>query len=270
MNTTTAAAKARVTVATIRHWCRYGAVAATKTSGRWDIDEASLAYRVTLGKKATMDRFEITESTDKYGRTLHTVSRTDGTETDFRVYHATYLSREQAETHCEFVNRTPAEYHIRKEQHSGRQIGTGTGYYWKITSSRNEDPTDLKKTLDLNHEIKGAWPAGTRIVDMLVHWALQHAEGAPKRIAEKAERDAIEAAESAVREVRAAQLAELRRTRGELATPRQVDYILRLLAARERSGEGGGFFYGPKDRAGIEEMSKADASSYITSLKGDY
>jgi hypothetical protein len=65
-------------------------------------------------------------------------------------------------------------------------------------------------------------------------------------------------------------LAQARADKGELATPRQVDYILQLLQAREYSGEGGGFFVGPKDRAGIEELSKAQASAYIRSLKGDY
>lgn len=52
MDTTTAANSAGVTVATIRHWCRYGAVTATKVAGRWVIDEASLAHRITIG--ATM------------------------------------------------------------------------------------------------------------------------------------------------------------------------------------------------------------------------
>jgi hypothetical protein len=49
MNTTAAALQAGVTVATIRHWCRYGAVAAIKTAGRWVIDAASLAHRITIG-----------------------------------------------------------------------------------------------------------------------------------------------------------------------------------------------------------------------------
>jgi hypothetical protein len=52
MNTTTAKAAAQaagVTVATIRTWCRAGAVKATKTkAGRWVIDTASLAYRINL------------------------------------------------------------------------------------------------------------------------------------------------------------------------------------------------------------------------------
>lgn len=50
MNTTTAAAEAHVTVATIRTWCRNGVVAATKQAGRWIIDTASLATRIAIGK----------------------------------------------------------------------------------------------------------------------------------------------------------------------------------------------------------------------------
>lgn len=42
MNTTEAADIAKVTRATIRRWCRTGAIAATKTDGQWVIDAASL------------------------------------------------------------------------------------------------------------------------------------------------------------------------------------------------------------------------------------
>lgn len=51
MNTSTAATKANVTTATIRTWARYGAITATKTNGRWDIDEASLTRRIALTAK---------------------------------------------------------------------------------------------------------------------------------------------------------------------------------------------------------------------------
>jgi hypothetical protein len=50
MNTALAAAQANVTVATVRTWCRRGAVAATKTAGRWVIDTASLAARIAIGQ----------------------------------------------------------------------------------------------------------------------------------------------------------------------------------------------------------------------------
>jgi len=49
MNTTTAATEARVTVATIRTWCRNGVITATKQAGRWIIDTASLAARIAIG-----------------------------------------------------------------------------------------------------------------------------------------------------------------------------------------------------------------------------
>jgi hypothetical protein len=51
MNTTTAAAQANVTVATIRTWCRRGVIAAIKTTGRWVIDAASLARRIQIGAR---------------------------------------------------------------------------------------------------------------------------------------------------------------------------------------------------------------------------
>lgn len=46
--TAEAARQAGVTIATVRDWCRIGAVAAVKTSGRWIIDPDSLARRIAL------------------------------------------------------------------------------------------------------------------------------------------------------------------------------------------------------------------------------
>lgn len=51
MNTTAAAIQANVTVATIRTWCRKGAVAAIKQAGRWIISAASLAHRIAIGAR---------------------------------------------------------------------------------------------------------------------------------------------------------------------------------------------------------------------------
>jgi hypothetical protein len=48
MNTSEAATTANVTRSTIRTWCRMGAVAAVKSSGRWNIDPESLAHRIAL------------------------------------------------------------------------------------------------------------------------------------------------------------------------------------------------------------------------------
>lgn len=56
MNTTTAATTANVTVATIRTWCRLGAVAAVKQAGRWVIDTASLTARIAIGAMKTAAR----------------------------------------------------------------------------------------------------------------------------------------------------------------------------------------------------------------------
>jgi hypothetical protein len=53
MDTTTAAHQAGVTTATIRTWCRMGAVRATKTARRWTINAASLARRIALGIRHT-------------------------------------------------------------------------------------------------------------------------------------------------------------------------------------------------------------------------
>lgn len=56
VTTTTAARIARVSVDTIRAWCRIGAVTAAKAHGRWAIDTDSLAHRVTLGRTLTAER----------------------------------------------------------------------------------------------------------------------------------------------------------------------------------------------------------------------
>lgn len=53
MNTTAAATQAKVTVATIRTWCRRGVVAAVKVAGRWVIDTTSLARRIEIGARMT-------------------------------------------------------------------------------------------------------------------------------------------------------------------------------------------------------------------------
>jgi hypothetical protein len=268
MNTTAAAAQAGVTIPTIRRWCRYGVVAAAKQAGRWIIEAASLSRRIVIGRKAMTDTptFEVKEGANKYGSTTYTVARTDGTS-DWRT--ATYSAREHAELHADFLNRVPGEYRIKRDSYPSRSIRSGL-HFWRIFGGRNGDPSNLDHTWDDGTEVKGSWPEGTRPVDVLVALANRHAEGADARIAQHAEKQAVAAAEQAVREARETQMAEARAAKGELATPRQVEYILQLLEARKLSGEGGGFATGPTNRAEIELLSKGQASMYITSLKGDY
>ena len=280
ITTTAAAAKAGVTVATIRTWCRRNVIAATKAAGRWVIDTASLAHRIAIGRKkskVTEPTYRVDQHTiTHYGKetTAYTIVRTDGTPggygpgKDRRIADATFFTQDRAELYCEFYERTPAGCHLRSEAHRANSMNRGR--YWLVTTTIEGDPRDLRHPYNEDTPVGPGHPEGTRVIDILVAIACRHAEGAPERIAKAAEKKAVAEAEAAVRQARESQLTQLRSEKGELATPRQVDYILQLLAARKRTGEGGGFFYGPTDRAGIEEMSKADASTYITSLKGEY
>lgn len=284
MNTTAAAIQANVAIPAVRTWCRTGAVAAVKLAGRWVIDAASLARRITIGKlkehrMTEQPKYRIEEGKAiRYGeeRPTWTIVRTDGTPPghgegkDNRISDPVFFARESAEFYAEFYERTPVGYRISRETRRGRSWGGGTTY-WLLAGCTSGDPQSLRTTLETDWAPKGNWPEDTRHVDVLIKWANEHAAGAAGRIAKKAEADAIEAAEAAVREARQAQLAQARAKKGPLATERQVDFILQLLAERELSGEGGGFVVGyPTDRAGIEELSKGQASIYITSLKGDY
>ena len=53
-----------------------------------------------------------------------------------------------------------------------------------------------------------------------------------------------------------------------LATERQVDYIMSLIASGAR--DEGGFYYGPTTRAQVAKLTRGQASTYITSLKTEY
>ena len=270
MNTTTAAAEAQVTIATIRTWCRRGVIAATKQAGRWIIDAASLARRIEIGARMSSPttRYTVAETTNTYGSKVWSVARTDGTKAsyggDHRIYGLTFIKQEDAETAAAITEALPENYWIRKHEVRYHSSSINSNYWvMRLEGGDNDDPQDVRCDVRLGADHETA-------VQQMTTAAEKHAAGSPARIREKAEREAVAAAEAAVREAREEQLAEARRQKGPLATPRQVDYILQLLDRRERTGEGGGFFYGPTDRAGIEEMSKADASTYITSLKGDY
>jgi hypothetical protein len=270
MNTTTAATQANVTADTIRTWCRRGVITATKQAGRWIIDPASLARRIEIGARMShpTTRYTVTETTNIYGRPAWGVTRTDGTKAgyagDNRITGLTFRNKEDAETAAAITEALPESYWVRDHEVRYARSSICSNYWvWRLGGGDNDDPQDVRceVRMDSDRDV---------IVQRMVQAAEAHAAGSADRITKKAEADAVAAAEATVREAREQQLSELRRQKGALATPRQVDYILQLLARRERTGEGGGFFYGPTDRAGLEEMSKADASTYITSLKGDY
>ncbi|MFE7485518.1 hypothetical protein [Streptomyces sp. NPDC057552] len=284
MNTTAAALHANVTAATIRTWCRSRIITATKTAGRWVIDAASLAHRIAIGamkrparKETAIPKYQVEETIKaihREQRTVYTVVRTDGTPAgygdgkDSRIRDAEYGSRANAEAVAEFYERTPAGYRLAREASSSRSMDRWQG--WVASGSIHGDPGTLRMIWRDGQDVHGNWAEGTTWLDILIHHANRHAAEAPARIAEKAEREAIKAAEETVREAREEQLNAARREKGTLATPRQVEYILQLLIARQRSGEGGGFYTGPTTQAGIELMSKAEASLYIDSLKGTY
>lgn len=63
ITTAQAAEQANVTVATIRYWCRYGAITAVKAAGRWAIDTASLTHRITLSARRARKGATMTETT---------------------------------------------------------------------------------------------------------------------------------------------------------------------------------------------------------------
>lgn len=268
ITTVAAAAQAGVAVATIRIWCRRGVVAATKASGRWVIDAPSLAHRIEIGTwmmDRPTTRYTVAEGTDLHGYKGWQVVRTDGTKAGFggdtRISRWDVYSREDAEAMAAIIEALPDAYWVRKEEVRFRSVLTPDYWAWRLYCDIPGDPKDIGVKIDVTR---------SNVVEVLVREARAHLAGSADRIREKAEREAIAAAEALVREAREAEVAEVRAEKGPLATGRQVEYILQLLVQRERDGEGGGFFSGPTDRAGIEMLSRLEASRYITSLKGDY
>lgn len=85
-------------------------------------------------------------------------------------------------------------------------------------------------------------------------------EYAAKLAAERAAEEKAEAERKAAEEAAKA--------RGPLATERQVDYIMSLLA--QHDGQNTTWFTsGPTDPAEIAKMTRRDASTYISALKGE-
>lgn len=115
---------------------------------------------------------------------------------------------------------------------------------WNVYNLNSADPTS-------NHPTREEAIAGA-------HAAQEKLDA--RRAERKAEREAQAAAE--------AERKALEAEKGPLATPRQVNFIMQLIhEGRHREG---GFYNGPTEREGVERMSKASASTYITSLLGKY
>lgn len=95
----------------------------------------------------------------------------------------------------------------------------------------------------------------------------QATEAAHKAQAYLEKRRAESAATQATNEARY-QAAERAAQAPELATDRQVSYILDLI--HQGRHEEGGFITGPTTREGVEQMTKVAASTYINSLTGNY
>lgn len=82
------------------------------------------------------------------------------------------------------------------------------------------------------------------------------------------ERKAAKAAEQAKKEAADAERAALIAEKGPLATGPQVAYIMDLI--HQGRHKEGGFYTGPTTREGVARLTKAEASTYITSLTGNY
>ncbi|MEU5157270.1 hypothetical protein [Glycomyces sp. NPDC021274] len=241
------------------------------TYAEWTRSSAAYRAYVTASQRCTSafqeetmtdQRYTVVEQTTERPASkwtkAHTVTKYVVTKAgkEPRSYDPVYTEREHAELHARIANAIPDNYSIRRV--APRASSIRSGYVWKL-EGHSRDPRPCKSTFDESNYDGDL----DRLAGNAIRVANEHAAGSGARIAEAE-------AEEILREAHAARRAELTAQKGELATPRQIDYIMSLLAQREISGEGGGFYYGPTTRAGVEEMSKAEASVYIRSLTGDY
>lgn len=174
--------------------------------------------------------------------------------TDYRVHRdgrdvtgRSFTSRERAEAVAALVELLPGGYQLNYAVQRAGSMNSNYGWYltgpaWK--SIYSADPTAL-----------------------IVH--LQYAiEGEAARVA-KANAKANEQAAAKIEREMAATAEQIRQEM-DLATDKQVGYIMTLLAKRARTGDGGGFMSGPTTIEGVRAMKRADASLYIDSLTERY
>jgi len=189
-------------------------------------------------------------SSTEYAVIEHTVTEFGSERSAWRVTHNgvpvtghEYRDRQIAEDIATGLAAIPDDYSLTYEQ-----IGRlGWRYLVRRNGRRITDSADIQRVITL---------------------VLEDVADRPRRAALAAERKAEAEAQAAAEKQAAAEAAE----RAKYATPRQVDFILTLLAEREfRAFPDPGFIIdGPTERAAIEKLTKEQASAYISSLKGDY
>lgn len=236
MNTSTAALQAGVAVVTIRTWCRCGAVDAVKHAGRWVIDTASLAARIAIGRRKDK------RMTDKPWSPEHPQAGLFDEALDAGVPVA------------RITEMFDAAYFTHGWTLSGREQD-------RVRTLASRYAADQRTRTALLNEI-------AFIGQRFGRDPKQQRENADRRMDNAALRDHIQKCRAYANR----HGIDLTRRNADAvaASPRQVDYILALLAQRRRDGDDSGFYQGPTKRADIEQMSSRDASTYITSLKGDY
>lgn len=184
-----------------------------------------------------MSEYTIREDQNNYGR-IEYVAYRDGSPTAFRS-----TNRGIVDAYIEQAPRLPDGYAL---SYSYKKVTfRDSAWVWSVKApdAHLKDP-DVASGADL-----------TRVIDE----ATRHAAKAP-------ELAVIAAAEKATADEQERVTAE----RAGKATDRQIDYILQLIAARKFRGDQGGFMAGPTDRPGIMQLTQAEASAYIDSLKEQY
>lgn len=121
---------------------------------------------------------------------------------------------------------------------------------WFVYSEADGRPAEVGMSGTRYHETEADAEAAAHALQARddAHAARKTAE-APTKV--------VEVAEEIIRDAAA-----------DLATPRQVDYIMSLIARGAHLE--GGYYQGPTTREGVAAMTKASASAYINSLTNRY
>lgn len=141
----------------------------------------------------------------------------------------------------------------RVMQRSGMGVEFEAGYYVSLAGLYDIVDRDRFR-FATQAEAEAAIPAAA---EFLAKRAQAAAERRAQQAAKQAETDAVFAAATAPAP-----------TAPALATERQVDYIMTLIA--RGAHEEGGFLSGPTTRQDVATLTRREASTYIDSLTGRY